>query len=314
MNGEALIQLALSTLSCSQKDLATRLGVSPTQVSKWKKGEHMSYEMEERLRSLSQIGTQVPEFVLWTGSLEQAKKWEGLIKYLAELASNGAETGYDTYPLQDECGLLSWDTFRVLSELGTTLPKEFPEELDLNFKVDDEIDLSLLIEENPYSSLIYQIFCRLNDVYGFYAAYIAELVDDDELDLYDTSACNIEPCLLSLAACKFEQPPSITTRFPEFRRRVLAEYEEWLSVVKDRAFRAGRPLKAELLHLVYHSSAKLGHEAEAESMGFNADRPHPDIYMNELLTGMRIVHQVLPAILKKLGIDFELDSSELRIK
>ena len=39
--------------------------------------------------------------------------------------------------------------------------------------------------------------------------------------------------------------------------------------------------------------------------------------MNELLQGMRIIHQVLPAIMKKLGMDekdFTLDRSELYIK
>jgi hypothetical protein len=37
--------------------------------------------------------------------------------------------------------------------------------------------------------------------------------------------------------------------------------------------------------------------------------------MNELLVGMRMIHQVLPAIMKKLGIydEFNLDDSELRL-
>jgi hypothetical protein len=36
--------------------------------------------------------------------------------------------------------------------------------------------------------------------------------------------------------------------------------------------------------------------------------------MDELLHGMRVIHQVLPAIMKKLGMeDFKLDESELRI-
>ncbi|MCU6496396.1 hypothetical protein LPN04_01160 [Rugamonas sp. A1-17] len=64
------------------------------------------------------------------------------------------------------------------------------------------------------------------------------------------------------------------------------------------------------MNLVRSSHGELGHEAEAESLGFNSSRIHPDIYMNEPLVGMRVIHQVLPVIMKKLGIDeeFELDS------
>jgi hypothetical protein len=38
--------------------------------------------------------------------------------------------------------------------------------------------------------------------------------------------------------------------------------------------------------------------------------------MNELLIGMRVIHQVLPAIMKKLGIEdeFKLDESDLAIR
>ncbi|MDR2173019.1 MAG: helix-turn-helix domain-containing protein, partial [Burkholderiales bacterium] len=56
MNSDALVQLALDSLACSQKELALRLGVSPTQISKWKKGEYMSEEMADKLRLLAEIG------------------------------------------------------------------------------------------------------------------------------------------------------------------------------------------------------------------------------------------------------------------
>jgi hypothetical protein len=66
--------------------------------------------------------------------------------------------------------------------------------------------------------------------------------------------------------------------------------------------------------MVYESDEALGQEAERESLGFNSSRLHPDIYMDELLRDMRVIHQVLPAIIKRLGIeDFKLDESELRI-
>ena len=69
-----------------------------------------------------------------------------------------------------------------------------------------------------------------------------------------------------------------------------------------------------LLDMVSDTHRELGYAAEAESLGLNASQLHPDIYMNELLVGMRIIHQVLPVILKKLDInDFELDESNLHI-
>ena len=319
MDSEALVQLALNTLSCSQKELAQRLAVSPTQISKWKKGEHMSREMDERIRAITKIGDKDPSFVLWAGSLEDATKWEKLIHFLAEAAQEGAETGYNTYPLSDEMGLLCWETFDVLRGMGVAIPPKFPEELDVNYDTDfddDGEELWSMLNENPYSSTIREIYHSLNDVYGFYAAYVSDLIDDDGLDLFNTGAANIEPCLMTPAASKIEVDPNFATKFDEFKRRVTKEYEEWINIVKDKAFRAGVPLRAELLNMVHDSHDELGHEAEAESLGINSSRLHPDIYMNEILCGMRMIHQVLPAIMKKLGIydEFKLDTSAFYIK
>ncbi len=319
MYSTALIQLTLQTLACSQKTLAAKLGVSTSQISKWKNGEHMSSEMEERLRQLAQIGDSDPEVVQWTGSVDNARKWLRLVSYLAELATEAAETGYNTAPLQEDMDILCWHTLLTLREMGVELPQPFPPALDFNYKDidrsagenDEEWEtLHATLFDSTLVDLIYRMFCSLNDVYGFYAAYLSELMATEELDLLSTAAGNIESGLLALAASKLEDVPEIARNFAEFRYQTYREFESWLYIVKQRAFQAGLPLRAEIMDLVYCSHGELGHDAEAESLGFNKHRLHPDIYMNELLTGMRVIHQVLPKILEKLEIDFELDTSD----
>ncbi len=314
-DSEALVRLALQALSCTQKELASRLSVSPTQITKWKSGEYMSQDMEGRLRKLAKIGDRDPAFVLDAGSLENADRWVKLIRYLAAAANKNAETGYDTYPLEDDFGVLPGATFDILRKMGVSLPPEFPEKLDtaLDGSDDDVRDgFWVELEKNDHAALIYKIYKALNDVWGFYAAYVDELVNDPELDLYGSGAENIEPCLIDLAASKIEVEPHFAPKFGEFRRHTKKNYVEWLTLVKDKCFRRGIPLRAELLNMVHASHDEIGHEAEAESLGLNSARLHPDIYMNELLVGMRTIHQFPPAILKKLGIDeeFQLDQSE----
>lgn len=283
----------------------------------------MSRELEEKIRKITNLVDENPEFVLWAGSLQNAHKWERLIHFLAEWANEEAETGYDTYPLQDEMGMLCWSTFYTLREMGVDLPHKFPEELDIDYEQaihsNDEGEgaqrLWDLLNENPYSALIYKVYLSLNDVYGFYAAYISDFLDEDDLDMFET-ANEIECGLIDLAASKIDVDKQFAPSFMKFRHRVTQDFDKWLNLIKEKAFRAGLPLRAELLSMLHGSHGELGHAAEAESLGFNSSRIHPDIYMNELICGMRVIHQVLPAIMKKLGIyeDFHVDESELRSK
>jgi transcriptional regulator with XRE-family HTH domain len=134
MDSAALVQLALKTSSCDQKTLAKRLGVSETQITKWKRGESMSYEQQQKIRKITKIGDKLdPEFVLASGSVEAAKKWEKLVRFLAKNAYSNAEneSGFETDPFADgDLEGLPWQTWRTLQSMGVEWPRSFP----LNWK------------------------------------------------------------------------------------------------------------------------------------------------------------------------------------
>ena len=57
--------------------------------------------------------------------------------------------------------------------------------------------------------------------------------------------------------------------------------------------------------LVNDDGSGMTEAVEGQVWGLNSNQIHPDIYMNEILLGLRAIHKVLPSIMQKLGIEEE---------
>ena len=306
MKGKSWVELASKILKSSQKDLAKKLNVSPTQITKWKNDEYMSYEIEERFREITGLSKLKvnPEEVLILGTIENAKKWQTLVKYIANYVIEDNETGMTCDPLYDEIELLSVHTIKLFEELGISFPSDFPDELDMtNTKLYSHSENFF---ENKFASILLEIFTSFQNLYGFYSAYFYnDLMSNEMEDWYQDCGMDFEVCLLELAVTKVYIDPSIAPNTHEFNNKWIKQYQNWIDEIKNELFVRGIPIKAELTDFIRYSDEEVGKEAEAYSLGFTKSRLHPDIYMNELLIGMRAIHKVLPKIADKLKIKFK---------
>ncbi len=321
-NSAAWVELSLTTLNCNQTQLARKLSVSNSQVSKWKAGEYISYEMTQNFRKILNIEEpRDPEVILWAGSLENEEKWTQLIKRLAEEAEY-EEIGYETYHLTDGKDLLPCLLVNVLTRMGVVPPNAYPTELEFDATHDSDLseeeleeqsaDIEAKVEANPYSRTIRDILSAIVPLWAFYEAYILEHLDhdfDEETeDLLDIKS-ELQDCMIDLAAAKIQEVDvTFAPKIGPFRKDVISRFTMLVNKVKEHAFKEGKPLRAELMDFVRGDVDSLVDDVEVEPE-VNSESLHPDIYMNELLIGMRLIQQVLPKVVEALKINVELDWS-----
>ena len=151
------------------------------------------------------------------------------------------------------------------------------------------------------------------DIVAFHDEFITPLVFSDATT-DDLLELDRELCLeyTSLAAVKSSLNPNIAVKAAPFRKECLTFFAQKLTEFKKVAIALNLPLKVELMDLVTKDTGTLSDTVTFEALGVKANI-HPDVYMNELLVGMRVIHQVLPAILEKIGLlgDFELDEAAI---
>jgi transcriptional regulator with XRE-family HTH domain len=331
-----LIEVALKYTGWKQNELAKRLKVSETQITKWKQGESMPSEREQQIRKLANISTIHTQWADSAGSAESLEKWRNFMMYLAQEAERYAEAndGFSgptelTDGGQDEHDCMCAITCDIVKHMGFEWPKTFPAELDFDYdhfekELDDEhweaenerIDHA--VSSNPIARVIRDIFEAYNDMNHYCErSGVFALIHDDRIRTCDgteadSAAEQMDDCLLSLSAAKLNEPPQVDG-YEKFRQETFGDYMRWIKLVKEEAWKEKVPIPVELADLLNKTHGELGAEVEfagikrmAQDRGLvEAEGGHPDIYMNRLLEGMEMIHKVLPAIMTKIGMSGE---------
>ena len=145
-------------------------------------------------------------------------------------------------------------------------------------------------------------------VFDFFNAYFQNFTDDDETS---DVALDFEFNLFSLAVCKADLDPKIAPNYEEYKYTKLKWFKNQIVKIKSCAVKSNLPLREELNKLVTDTLGELTTAAEREAFGFNMGQQHPDIYINELLEGMRKIRQELGEIREKLRSVPELNKGQL---
>ncbi len=294
-SSKVLVRLALKKLNYSQNQLAEMLGVSASQISKWKNhGEYISREYENKLKEACNIGDVSADLIIRFGSKENAFEWDKFFRMLADYAQENNETSYNCPQLIDYD---EWDISlkisNILDELGINLPKEIPKNL-----TEDNDELF----DDKYVRIISEIFESFTALDGFFHAYFQELGNNDDIS---ENLMEIEGTLLNFAVCKIDIDTELAPNFDNYKYSWLKEYRKAIDKIKYKAICANLPLREELMNLIDATIGELSVAAEREAFGFNKHQIHPDIYMNEMIMGMRAINVVLPKIMKKLNIKID---------
>lgn len=161
-----IIDYIVKHTDLKQKDIARELGVSAAQVTKWKNGEPISLEKQERLGELAGLFGDDVDWALLVATPENARAW---IDYIKDYAQN------NEYDSCDE--LLRDPAFEVpcllmeLNKMGLQLPDTAPV-IDLD-SYEDETNLDRFFDAYLSGYAVLRNWCD---------NYLPEYIDDYEID------------------------------------------------------------------------------------------------------------------------------------
>lgn len=332
MHNQHIIKLALKTQNINQKQLSEMLNVSPSQITKWKKDEHMSTAMRIKLTEMIPAFNEVP-FELDehpTGS-ENIKGWLAFTHCLVTERLSGNDNGINLNHYLDNDDI-SRKIMVALHVGGHEIPMINPLTLalvDYEDTGDEETLYSAGVNKDALEGfdfywfeitseyegnhgllpILESIVSSVCDLMCYYRAYLEDTIYDMlQHRLLDLSVdIDIEDpamdVIVDLAIVKAEGwKPDF-----KFKRAVNNNSKNFIHKVKYCAFHNRIPMRVNIDRLITEQSKVLGHESEGFALGFNTyeNKHHVDFYESKKISLLKEMLKVQYAQNKML---FEINS------
>ncbi|MFS1429015.1 hypothetical protein LMH73_018180 [Vibrio splendidus] len=201
-----LIESALTILGCNQKELAQKLNVSQTQISKWKSDEYMSEHYCNELKGLIGIGETEIDLFLQVKCPVVALELKVIIDSIVVAADENSASPYSVEAHSDyQSGMLSSKIIIAIQEMGVKISTPLNDEISaihtllVNGAQDEDAFDSYLekIDSQRYFYFISKAAENFANLCAFHTAYVYDL--DNVLIGLEEEVWSVESKLLKLA-------------------------------------------------------------------------------------------------------------------
>lgn len=277
-----IIQYILDNTKLKQKDIAAKLNVSTTQISKWKNGEYISFDKKEELEKLAGI---VEYNIEWTKVVKTQENSNLWVEYLEKI------TEYCDYDV-DVDKEITINLLQSIVEFGIYLPSKPPKE-DIESKIDDD-------SISKYFYLLKYAIENYSQISYWCDIFIKDYEKDDlletMLEIHDyaflLAIINIDENYLQ----KFKYNK---TKFNTTKEQTKRELKQSIDAYCKEILKAGLPIITDYFDMLKRDPQWLEDEAMLHSNNYCVDK-YFDYNSRRIYDSLHIINENLLTLLKMI--------------
>lgn len=279
-----VIEQIIESQNLTQKDLAAKIGVSPTQITKWKQGETIPMAQEDKLKQIfGLVGENLEFSLLLDNDLEKASAWYDLFE------SRYGEI--DDFEVEGK--MVTERTLIKLTELGVCLP-ENPQSID--FISEPMSTWCEFFETHSYE------FGKRIEWARVYMCPDESLDDDYALfNIYnDIYYSTHEVALTKISSEIMDAIGASRQKFKEFSRVTKQNIMHRISILCENIYNKGVPLRKDFFRYFTDDAEELDEDGYFDSLGGHSIENFTSLSQREILGTLNQLCERVHSLEKKI--------------